>query len=47
VTGDVGPAALQRNAIAAMMNVLVYVIAASSYRFVIAVYRAKEHNPPH
>jgi len=43
--GDVAAAALERKAIAAMVNVVVCVIAPRSYHFVIAVWRAKEHNP--
>jgi hypothetical protein len=43
--GVVAAAALQRNAVAAIANVLAPVIAGRSYHFVIAVWRAKEHNP--
>jgi 6,7-dimethyl-8-ribityllumazine synthase len=43
--GEVAAATVsQRNALAAIVNVS-HVIAGRSYHFVIAVWRAKEHNP--
>jgi hypothetical protein len=44
VTGGELAAPMQRGATAAILNVS-RVIAACSYHFVIAVWRAKEHNP--